>query len=122
MIATRHPLGGFAAAIAVALGVAVGAALALADDMPAAGRYQCSGTGTAGTMDFIVGPGNIYTTAAGRRGTLVVHPASGNVLFRGASPQDAYEGRYSAGPPAQLSFLTVSGRTSSEIGVTCRMQ
>jgi len=109
-----------AAVAAVAFGLAAGAARA--QGLPAAGRYQCGGGQAAAEMNFAVGPGNIYTTAAGRRGTMVVHPGTGNLLFRGAAPQDAYEGRYSAAPAPQVAFLTVTLRASSETGITCRLQ
>jgi hypothetical protein len=47
--------------LAVPLWLAAGASIAMAQELPAAGRYQCTGSdGTA--LDFAVGPGNIYTT------------------------------------------------------------
>ena len=119
----RKSVMGLAALFAVAAGVAARNQAALAQVLPAAGHYQCVGGGAdAGKMDFIVGPGNIYTTTAGRRGIMVVHPGTGNVLFRGAAPQEDYEGRYGAGPPPQVAFLTVKGRVSTETGIICRLQ
>jgi hypothetical protein len=96
---------------------------AVAQSIPAPGRYQCSGAnGAMAELNFTVGPGNIYTTTKGFRGTMSVHPGTGNVLFHGAAPQSAYQGRYSAGPPLQVEFLTLTGGTSSEAGIICRMR
>jgi hypothetical protein len=54
----------------------VGGGFAAAQSIPAAGRYQCTGgSGTAAALNFAVGPGNIYTTKAGSRGTMVIPPA-----------------------------------------------
>ena len=72
-------------------------------------------------MDFTVGPGNIYTTMKGFRGTMSVHPGTGNVLFYGAAPQSGYQGRYSPDPP-QVALLTVTGGASSEAGIICQMR
>jgi hypothetical protein len=96
---------------------------AAADDLPPSGRYQCTGTnGPMPELNFVVGPGNIYTTPKGFRGTMTVHPLSGNILFHDAPPQRAYQGRYAAGPPPQVSLVTVTGGTSSETGITCQVR
>ena len=68
-------------------------------------------------LDFTVGPGNIYTTTKGFRGTISVHPGTGNVLFHGAPPQNAYLGRYNPGPPPQVALLTVTDGKSAETGI-----
>jgi hypothetical protein len=109
-------------AVAVApLWLAAGSAVA--QSIPAPGRYQCGGAnGAMAEMNFTVGPGTIYTTTKGFRGTMSVHPGTGNVLFHGAPPQASYQGRYSAGPPPQVAFLTVTGGASSEAGITCQMR
>jgi hypothetical protein len=73
-------------------------------------------------LDFTTGPGNLYTTAKGWRGTLAIHPLSGNVLFQGPTPQNAYQGHYSPGPPPQIALLTVTGGASADTGITCRMR
>ena len=72
-------------------------------------------------MNFTVGPGNIYTTKRGFRGVMVIHPGTGNVLFHGAAPQNAYQGRYSSGPLPQVRFVTVSGGESSDAGIMCQL-
>jgi hypothetical protein len=111
---------GFAAAFATLLWLAAGAGVAAAQSSPAAGRYQCSGaSGVIPDLGFTVGPGNIYTTTKGFRGTMSIHPGNGNVLFHGAPPQSGYQGRYSDGPPPQVLLLTPAG-ASSEAGITCR--
>ena len=111
---------GIAVSLITALSLGVAADAALAQSLPAEGRYQCSG---AADLNFAVGPGNIYTTAKGRRGTLVIHPGTGNVLFRGAPPHEAYEARYSAGPPPQLALLEeTGGGATSAAAIVCRMQ
>ena len=51
-----------------------------------------------------------------------IHPVSGNILFHGPTPQNVYQGRYSAGPPAQVELLTVTGRDSKETGITCQLR
>jgi hypothetical protein len=51
-----------------------------------------------------------------------VHPGTGNVLFHGAPPQSAYQGRYSPGPPPQVTLLTVTGGASTEAGIVCQMR
>ena len=108
--------------LAAALSLAAPADRAAAQSLPAEGRYQCSGGSSAAELNFAVGPGNIYTTAKGRRGTLVIHPGTDNVLFRGAPPHDAYEARYSAGPPPQLALLNeTGGGATSDAGIVCRM-
>jgi hypothetical protein len=73
-------------------------------------------------LNFTVGPGNIYTTPKGFRGTMSVHPGTGNVLFHGAPPQASYQGRYSPGPPPQVVLLTVKDGASSEAGIVCQMR
>jgi hypothetical protein len=101
----------------------VGGGVAVAQSLPAAGRYQCTGgSGTAAALNFTVGPGNIYTTKTGSRGTMVIHPGTGNVLFRDAAPQNAYEGRYSAGPPPQVALVTVTDGKNVDSGIICRVQ
>jgi hypothetical protein len=112
---------GVAAALAASLWLAAGAAMA--QSIPASGRYQCTGAnGAMAELNFTAGPGNIYTTTKGFRGTMSVHPGTGNVLFHGGPPQSAYQGRYSPGPPPQVVFLTVTGGTSSEAGIICQMR
>ena len=97
--------------------------VAVADDLPPSGRYQCTGTnGPMPELNFVVGPGNIYTTPKGFRGTMTVHPLSGNILFHDAPPQRAYQGRYAVGPLPQVSLVTVTGGTSSETGITCQVR
>jgi hypothetical protein len=97
--------------------------VAMADDLPASGSYQCSNaSGAAVDMNFTVGPGNIYTTKKGFRGTMTVHPITGNVLFHGAPPQNALQGRYSAGPPPKVALVTVKDSVSSDAGITCQMR
>jgi len=111
---------GVAATLAASLWLVAGGGVAVAQSIPAPGRYQCSGaTGATGDLDFTVGPGNIYTTMKGFRGTMSVHPGTGNVLFHGAAPQSGYQGRYSPGPP-QVALLTVTGGASSEAGIICQ--
>ena len=108
--------------IAIWLWLVPGAQVAAPQGLPAEGRYQCSGRSGAAELNFAVGPGNIYTTANGRRGTLAIHPGTGNVLFRGAPPHDAYEARYIAGPSPQLALLNeTSGGATSDAGIVCRM-
>jgi hypothetical protein len=100
----------------------VGGGVATADDIPTAGRYQCNDpSGATPDLNFTVGPGNIYTTKKGFRGIMAIHSGTGNVLFRGAAPQNAYQGRYSSGPPPQIRFVTVSGGESSDAGITCQL-
>jgi hypothetical protein len=113
---------GVAATLAASLWLVAGGGVAVAQSIPAPGRYQCSGaTGATADLDFTVGPGNIYTTMKGFRGTMSVHPGTGNVLFHGAAPQSGYQGRYSPGPP-QVALLTVAGGASSEAGIICQMR
>jgi hypothetical protein len=112
---------GVAAALAASLWLAAG--VAVAQRVPAPGRYQCtSASGAMAELDFTVGPGNIYTTTRGFRGTMSVHPGTGNVLFHGAPPHASYQGRYSPGPPPQVALLTVTGGASSEAGIVCQMR
>ncbi len=112
---------GVAAAVAASLWLTAG--VAVAQSIPVPGRYQCAGaSGAMAELNFTVGPGNIYTTTKGFRGTMSIHPGTGNVLFHGAPPQGSYQGRYSAGPPPQVTLLTVTGGTSSEAGIVCQMR
>ena len=112
---------GVLAVVAAPLWLAAGSAVA--QSVPASGRYQCAGAnGAMAELNFTVGPGNIYTTTKGFRGTMSVHPGTGNVLFHGAPPQASYQGRYSPGPPSQVTFLTVTGGASSEAGIICQMR
>ena len=114
---------GVAAALAASLWLVAGDGAAVAQSIPASGRYQCTGaSGGMAELDFTVGPGNIYTTTRGFRGTMSVHPGTGNVLFHGAPPQSGYQGRYNPGPPPQVALLTVTGGASSEAGIICRMR
>jgi hypothetical protein len=114
---------GVAAALAVPLWLVTGGGVAVAQSIPAPGRYLCTGaSGGMADLDFTVGPGNIYTTVKGFRGTMSVHPGTGNVLFHGAPPQASYQGRYSTGPPPQVALLTVTGGVSSEAGIVCQMR
>ena len=90
---------GVAAAVAAPLWLAAGAAVA--QSVPAPGRYQCTGaSGAMAELNFTVGPSTIYTTTKGFRGTMSIHPGTGNVLFHGAPPQASYQARYSPGPTA----------------------
>jgi hypothetical protein len=114
---------GVAAALAASLWLVAGDGAAVAQSIPASGRYQCTGaSGGMAELDFTVGPGNIYTTTRGFRGTMSVHPGTGNVLFHGAPLQSGYQGRYNPGPPPQVALLTVTGGASSEAGIICRMR
>jgi hypothetical protein len=111
---------GVAAALAASLWLAAG--VAMAQSVPPSGRYQCTGAnGAMAELNFTVGPGPIYTTTKGFRGTMSVHPGTGNLLFHGAPPHASYQGRYSPGPPPQVALLTVTGGASSEAGITCQM-
>jgi hypothetical protein len=111
------------AALAASLWLVAGNGAAVAQSIPASGRYQCTGaSGGMAELDFTVGPGNIYTTTRGFRGTMSVHPGTGNVLFHGAPLQSGYQGRYNPGPPPQVALLTVTGGASSEAGIICRMR
>ena len=114
---------GVAVALAASLWLVAGDGAAVAQSIPASGRYQCTGaSGGMADLDFTVGPGNIYTTTKGFRGTMSVHPGTGNLLFHVAPPQASYQGRYSAGPPPQVALLTVTGSASSEAGIICQMR
>jgi hypothetical protein len=114
---------GVAAALAASLWLAAGAGVAVAQSVPAPGRYQCTGAnGPMAELNFTAGPGNIYTTTKGFRGTMTVHPGTGNVLFHGGPPQASYQARYSPGPPPQVALLTVTGGASSEAGIVCQMR
>jgi|SRR5580700_79982 hypothetical protein len=114
---------GVAAALAAPLWLTAGGGVAVAQSIPASGRYQCTGaSGAMAELNFTVGPGNIYTTTKGFRGTMSVHPGTGNVLFHVAPPLGAYQGRYSPGPPPQVALLTVTGSASSEAGIVCQLR
>src|SRR5580692_2145190 len=109
------------AALAASLWLVAGNGAAVAQSIPASGRYQCTGaSGGMAELDFTVGPGNIYTTTRGFRGTMSVHPGTGNVLFHGAPPQSGYQARYNPGPPQQVTLLTVKDGASSETGIICQ--
>ncbi len=123
MLRMKQACIGVAATLAASLRLVAGDGVALAQSIPAPGRYQCSGaSGAIADLDFTVGPGNIYTTTKGFRGTMSVHPGTGNVLFHGAAPQASYQGRYSAGPPPQVVLLTMAGGVSNEAGIICQMR
>ena len=112
-----------AAALAAPLWLAAGGGVAVAQSVPEPGRYQCSGAnGAMAELNFTVGPGNIYTTTKGFRGTMSVHPGTGNVLFHGGPPQASYQARYSPGPPPQVTLLTVTDGKSAETGIMCQMR
>lgn len=112
---------GVAAVIAASLWLAAGGGVAVAQSVPAPGRYQCSGAnGAIAELNFTAGPGTIYTTTKGFRGTMSVHPGTGNVLFHVAPPQASYQGRYNAGPPPQVALLTVTDGKSAETGIVCQ--
>jgi hypothetical protein len=112
---------GVLAVVAASLWLAAGAAVA--QSVPASGRYQCTGAnGAMAELNFTVGPGPIYTTTKGFRGTISVHPGTGNVLFHGAPPQASYQARYSPGPPPQVVLLTVTDGKSVETGIMCQMR
>ncbi len=114
---------GVAATLAASLWLVAGGGVAVAQSIPAPGRYQCTGTtDVMADLGFTVGPGNIYTTTKGFRGTMSVHPGTGNVLFHVAPPQASYQGRYSPGPPPQVTLLTVTGSASSEAGIVCQLR
>ena len=111
---------GVAAALAAPLWLA--ACVAVAQSIPASGRYQCAGAnGAMAELNFTVGPGNIYTSTKGFRGTMSIHPGTGNVLFHIAPPLASYQGRYSPGPPPRVALLTVKDGASSEAGIVCQM-
>jgi hypothetical protein len=120
---SKHAFNAVAAALAASLWLVAGGGAAVAQSVPAPGRYQCVGaSGAMAELGFTVGPGNIYTTVKGFRGTMSVHPGTGNVLFHIAPPLASYQGRYSPGPPPQVALLTVTGGASSEAGITCQMR
>ena len=119
----RQAIIAVAAALAASLWLVAGGGIALAQSVPASGRYQCAGaSGAMAELDFTVGPGNIYTTTKGFRGTMSVHPGTGNLLFHGAPPQASYQARYSPGPPPQVALLTVTDGKSVETGIVCQMR
>jgi hypothetical protein len=112
-----------AAAAALAASPWLVAGVAVAQSIPEPGRYQCTGaSGVMADLGFTVGPGNIYTTTKGFRGTMSVHPGTGNVLFHGAPPHASYQGRYSPGPPPQVALLTVTAGASGEAGIICQLR
>jgi hypothetical protein len=112
-----------AAALAASLWLVASSGLAVAQSIPAPGRYQCTGaSGTMAELNFTVDSGNIYTTTKGFRGTMSVHPGTGNVLFHGAPPHASYQARYSPGPPPQVALLTVTDGKSVETGIMCQMR
>jgi hypothetical protein len=112
-----------AIALAASLWLVAGGGVAVAQSVPAPGRYQCSGANAAmAELNFTVGPGTIYTTTKGFRGTMSVHPGTGNVLFHGAAPQSGYQARYDPGPPPQVTLLTVKDGASSEAGIICQVR
>jgi hypothetical protein len=114
---------GVAAALAAPLWLVPGGGVAVAQSIPASGRYQCTGaSGVMAELDFTVDAGNIYTTTRGFRGTMSVHPGTGNVLFHVAPPQASYQARYSPGPPPQVALLTVTDGKSVETGIMCQMR
>jgi hypothetical protein len=114
---------GVAAGLAASLWLAAGGGVAVTQSIPASGRYQCTGaSGRMAELDFTVDAGNIYTTTRGFRGTISVHPGTGNVLFHLAPPQASYQARYSPGPPPQVVLLTVTDGKSTETGIMCQMR
>src|ERR1017187_4920009 len=97
---------GIGVAVAAAASLWLTAGVAVAQSVPASGRYQCTGaSGAMAELNFTVDPGNIYTTTKGFRGTMSIHPGTGNVLFHVAPPQASYQARYSLGPPPQVALL-----------------
>jgi hypothetical protein len=112
---------GVLAVVAASLWLDAGAAVA--QSVPAPGRYQCSGAnGAMAELNFTVGPGTIYTTTKGFRGTMSVHPGTGNVLFHGAPPHASYQARYSLGTPPQVTLLNMTDGKSVETGIVCQMR
>jgi hypothetical protein len=112
-----------AVGLATSLALLAGAGVAAAQSLPAAGLYRCTNaSGIAAELNFTVGPGEIYTTPKGWRGTMSIHPLSGNILFHGPTPQGVYQGRYSPGPPPQVELLTVTGGESKDAGITCQVR
>ena len=123
MLRPKQAIAIVAVCFATSLWFVAGDRIAAAQSLPVSGRYQCSGaSGAMPELNFTVGPGNIYTSTRGWRDTMTVHPLSGNILFHGATPQHAYQGRYEAGPPAKIALVTVTGGASSETGITCQMR
>ena len=123
MLRTKQAGIGIAAALAASLWLVAGDGAAVAQSIPASGRYQCTGAnGGMAELDFTVGPANIYTTTKGFRGTMSVHPGTGNVLFHGVPPQASYQARYSPGPPPQVALLTVKDGANSEAGIICQLR
>jgi hypothetical protein len=114
---------GVAAALAASLWLTAGGGVAVAQSVPESGRYQCTGaSGAMAELNFTAGPGNIYTTTKGFRGTMSVHPGTGNVLFHGGPPLASYQARYSPGPPPQVALLTVTDGKNAETGIMCQMR
>ena len=123
MLRMKQAGAGVAAALAASLWLVAGGGVAVAQSIPASGRYQCSGaSGAMAELNFTVDPGNIYTTTKGFRGTMSVHPGTGNVLFHVAPPLASYQARYSPGPPPQVALLTVTDGKSVETGIMCQMR
>jgi hypothetical protein len=109
------------ACFAAVLSLAAAICPAIAQTLPAAGRYQCVGpSGAMNSLTFTVGPGNIYTTRWGWRGVLAVHPGTGNILFLAKTPESAYEGLYSPGPPPQVTLVTAADGKSTDTGIVCK--
>ena len=114
---------GIIVGLAASLWLVSSGGVAVAQSIPASGRYQCSGAnGAMVELNFTVGPGPIYTTTKGFRGTMSVHPGTGNVLFHGAPSHASYQARYSPGPPPQVALLTVTDGKSVETGITCQIR
>ncbi len=122
MLRPKQAIAIVAFCFATSLWFVAGDRIAAAQSLPVSGRYQCSGaSGAMPELNFVVGPGNIYTSARGWRDTMTVHPLSGNILFHGTTPQHAYQGRYESGPPVRIVLVTVAGGATSETGITCQM-
>jgi hypothetical protein len=123
MMRSKPAVSPAAIGLATSMALLAGAGAAAAQSLPASGRYQCTNaSGIAADLNFTVGPGEIYTTPKGWRGTMSIHPVSGNILFHGPTPQNVYQGRYSPGPPPQVALLTVTGGASKEAGITCELR
>ncbi len=122
MMRSRPLVSAAAVGFATLLAVLGGGRDAAAQSLPGAGRYQCTNaSGAVADLNFTVGPGEIYTTPRGWRGTMSIHPVSGNILFHGPTPQNSYQGRYEAGPPARIELVTVTDGVSKETGIACQM-
>lgn len=122
MLRSKSASGAAGLGLALSLSFAAAGSVA-AQTLPPSGLYQCTNaTGSAADLNFTVGPGEIYTTPKGWRGTMSIHPLSGNILFHGPTPQGAYQGRYNPGPPPRVELLTVTGGVSKETGITCQLR